>query len=90
MNNKNNVQGVLFLKYIEIGIGNKWIVRTETELIDGTEFEEQGIVRPIKLYSVYIRIWIRKTIWIFDFREGLKITKKDRNKFKFIIGMSSY
>ncbi|MEH7215922.1 DUF3977 family protein, partial [Bacillus toyonensis] len=29
------------MKYIEIGIGNRWFVRTETENTDGTEFEEK-------------------------------------------------
>ncbi|MEB9851715.1 DUF3977 family protein, partial [Bacillus cereus] len=26
------------MKYIEIGFGNRWFVRTETENKDGTEF----------------------------------------------------
>lgn len=77
----------MFLKYIEFGIGNKWIVRTETELVDGTEYEEKGIVRPVKIHSIYIRIWIRKTVLIFDFREGFKRAKKNRNEFKIIFGI---
>ena len=32
------------MKFIEIGIGNTWLVRTETELEDGTEYEEKGII----------------------------------------------
>lgn len=28
------------MKFIEFGIGNRWLVRTETELKDGTEFEQ--------------------------------------------------
>ncbi|WP_125666042.1 DUF3977 family protein [Paenibacillus baekrokdamisoli] len=78
------------MKYIEFGIGNMWIVRTETELADGTEFEEKGIVRPVKFHSFYIRIWIRKTVLIFDFREGFKKTKKSRNTFKIILGIISH
>jgi hypothetical protein len=31
------------LKYIDFGIGNTWLVRTETELDDGNEFEEREI-----------------------------------------------
>jgi hypothetical protein len=37
--------GELILKYIEFGLGNTWLIRTETELDDGTENEEKGIVR---------------------------------------------
>jgi hypothetical protein len=81
---------VTLLKYIELGIGNTWIVRTEIELADGTEYEEKGIVGPIKFYSVYMRVWIRKTVWIVDLREGFKKTKKNRNKFKIILGMISH
>ncbi len=64
------------MKFIEIGIGNKWFLRTETELSDGSEFEEKGISYPIKFQSVYIRIWIRKTVLIIDSKEGIKKTKK--------------
>lgn len=77
------------MKYIEFGIGNRWFIRTETELSDGTEFEEKGIVRPIKFRSVYLRIWIRMTVVILDTKQGLKITKKNRNDFKFIFGIVS-
>lgn len=44
------------MKYMEFGIGNKWLIRTETELDDGTEFEEKGIVGSLKPQSVYLRI----------------------------------
>ncbi|HGH1672321.1 MULTISPECIES: DUF3977 family protein [Bacillus] len=77
------------MKFIEIGIGNKWFLRTETELSDGSEFEEKGISYPIKFQSVYIRIWIRKTVLIIDSKEGIKKTKKKRNAFKIILGIAS-
>ncbi|PES76591.1 hypothetical protein CN504_25885 [Bacillus anthracis] len=77
------------MKFIEIGIGNKWFLRTETELSDGSEFEEKGISYPIKFQSVYIRIWIRKTVLIIDSKEGIKKTKKKRNAFKIILGITS-
>ncbi|UQZ37696.1 DUF3977 domain-containing protein [Paenibacillus sp. PK3_47] len=78
------------MKYIEFGIGNTWIVRTETELPDGTEFEERGIAGPVRLQSVYIRIWIGKSVWIADSREGFKRARKKRNAFKLIFGISSH
>jgi len=77
------------LKFIEIGIGNKWFLRTETEHSDGSEIEEKGISFPIKFQSVYVRIWIRKTVLIFDSKEGIKKTKKNRSDFKIILGIVS-
>ncbi|AWC31197.1 DUF3977 family protein [Bacillus cytotoxicus] len=77
------------MKFIEIGIGNKWFLRTETELSDGSEIEEKGISYPIKFQSVYIRIWIRKTVLIIDSKEGIKKTKKSRSDFKIIFGIVS-
>ncbi|RDI42226.1 DUF3977 family protein [Falsibacillus pallidus] len=77
------------MKYIEIGLGNSWLVRTETEHDDGTEFEEKGIVGPVKFRSLYMRIWIRKTVLVLDLKEGFKRMKKDRNKYKVIVGIVS-
>jgi hypothetical protein len=77
------------LKFIEFGIGNTWLVRTETELEDGTEYEEKGIVGPIKLHSFYFRIWINKTVIILDSKEGFKVKKKRRKEYKVIFGIIS-
>jgi Protein of unknown function (DUF3977) len=77
------------MKYIEFGVGNTWILRTEIELSNGTEIEKRGIDFPIKFYSVYIRIWIRKTVLILDLKEGFKMYKKNRNEFKIIFGIIS-
>lgn len=77
------------MKYIEIGIGNTWLVRTETEQPDGTETEARGIIRPVKVRSLYVRLWIRKTVWILDSQEGFKRTAKGRSQFKLIFGIRS-
>jgi hypothetical protein len=77
------------LKFIEIGVGNTWLIRTETELEDGTEYEEKGIVGPIKLHSIYFRIWINKSVFILDSKDGIKVKKKKRKEYKFIFGISS-
>lgn len=69
------------MKYIEIGFGNRWFVRTETENKDGTEFEERGII--------YVRMWFRKTCLILDTKEGFKKVKKRRIDYKFIVGIVS-
>ncbi|KEK22770.1 DUF3977 family protein [Bacillus gaemokensis] len=77
------------MKYIEVGVGNRWFIRTETERIDGTEFEQKGIIKPIYFESFYLRVWFRKTCLIFDSKEGFKKTRKNRNEYKFILGIVS-
>lgn len=77
------------MKYIEFGIGNNWLIRTGTELENGTEFEGKGIVGPIKLQSFYIRIWVGSTVWLIDSKEGFKRMKKKRKELKVILGMVS-
>ncbi|TDF93875.1 DUF3977 family protein [Paenibacillus piri] len=77
------------MKYIEFGFGNTWLVRTETELDDGTEFEQKGIVGPITFRSFYVRIWLGKTVLIADLKQGIKISRKNRNAVKFILGITS-
>lgn len=73
-------------KYIEIGFGNTWFIRTELEQEDGTETEIKGIYSPFQLKSIYIRVWLGKRVWIVDTREGLKLAKKNKKKFKLILG----
>ncbi|MFD1019607.1 DUF3977 family protein [Thalassobacillus hwangdonensis] len=77
------------MKYIEFGIGNTWLIRTETERENGIEFEEKGIVGPIRAHSLYLRIWMNKTVLIFDSKEGFKKMKKNRKAYKFIFGITS-
>lgn len=83
---KLNSGEVFLKKFIEIGIGNTWFIRTEIEHEDGTETEVKGIARPFKLKSVYLRLWIRRRVLILDLREGIKIQTKSRNEFKLILG----
>lgn len=33
-------------KYIELGLGNRWLIRTEIENPDGTEYEVRGTHGP--------------------------------------------
>ena len=77
------------LKFIEFRLGNTWLIRTETESEDGTEYEEKGIKGPINFYSMYFRVWIGKTVVIADLKEGFKRQKKSRTDFKFIFGIVS-
>ncbi|WP_042160959.1 DUF3977 family protein [Paenibacillus gorillae] len=78
------------MKYIEFGIGNTWLVRTETERADGTEFEQKGIVKPIVFHSVYFRVWLGKKVFIWDSKEGLKRMNKTRSAFKLLFGITSH
>lgn len=78
------------MKYIEFGLGNTWVIRTETELENGTEFEEKGIKGPIKFQSLYIRIWIGRTVYIVDLKEGFKRVRKNRSDIKIILGIASF
>ncbi|WP_059105281.1 DUF3977 family protein [Shouchella shacheensis] len=75
------------MKYIECGIGNTWLVRTETELEDGKEYEQKGVVGPIKLKSLYIRIWIGYIVLVLDSKEGFKRMRKERKGFKVVLGV---
>ena len=77
-------------KYIEFGIGNRWLLRTEVELENGTEYEIKGVVKPIKPLSIYLRIWMGKTVLIIDSKEGFKKVGKPRNAVKLIFGIKSY
>jgi len=70
------------MKYYEIGFGN--------ESLSSTEMEDESRVRGFALdgiESIYIRIWIWKSVFILDLFEGFKIGIKDEVKFKFLIGL---
>jgi hypothetical protein len=77
------------LKYIEFGIGNTWLIRTETELEDGTEYEERGVKGSVKYHSIYLRLWLGKFILILDSKEGLKRQYKTQKNIKLIVGIVS-
>jgi hypothetical protein len=77
------------LKYIEFGIGNTWLVRTEFESEDGYEFEEKGVSGPINFQSIYFRIWIGKIVFIIDSKDGFKRVSKGSRKLKLILGIVS-
>jgi len=67
------------MKFIEICFGNTWLLRTETEDEDGIESEEKGIIWPLKIHSLYMRVWICKTVFILDVRQGLKRSATNLN-----------
>ncbi|MCK6350323.1 DUF3977 family protein, partial [Streptococcus agalactiae] len=48
---------------MEFGYGNTWLLRTEFEASDGTEWEVKGISGDILIKSVYLRVWIGQTVY---------------------------
>lgn len=76
-------------KFIEFGLGNRWLVRTEFEQSDGTEWEVRGISGKIKAESYYLRLWLAKTVFIWDSQDGIKKKSKSRSAFKLIFGIKS-
>ncbi|NRF95794.1 DUF3977 family protein [Paenibacillus frigoriresistens] len=66
------------------------MIRTETEFKDGSEIEQRGIIKPIIFHSIYLRIWLGKTVFIWDSKQGFKRMTKLRSEFKFILGLASY
>lgn len=71
--------------FTEIGIGNDTFINTETEHPDGKEVRTPGFVK-MKIKAVYLRVWIGKKVFIIASNEGFKLTKKSKNKFKFLLG----
>lgn len=76
-------------KYLEIGFGNTWWLRTEIEQPDGTEVEVKGWLGPIRPQSCYLRLWFGHQVLILDSREGLKRQRKTRSALKVILGLVS-
>lgn len=73
--------------FAEIGFGNDTFFSTEFE--EGKEeYRVQKFVLPEKVKSLYFRFWIFKTVFIVSTNHGFEIKKKDRNKIKFIFGIS--
>jgi hypothetical protein len=52
--------------------------------------EERGIIGPVNFYSAYLRIWIGRSVFIIDIREGYKKVIKNRRTFKVIFGIISH
>ncbi|WP_175073960.1 DUF3977 family protein [Terribacillus sp. AE2B 122] len=73
------------MKYIEIGLGNRWLIRTECENEDRTEYEKKGI----DFHLFHFHIWINRSVFILDTKDGWKKQRKARKAFKFIIGIVS-
>ena len=72
--------------YAEVGFGNETFCSTEYE--DGDrEYRVSSFTKPPHVTEYYVRIWIRKTVYIFSTSEGFKKVSKDKNRFKFLFGV---
>lgn len=69
-----------------MGIGNGTFFSTEFEEGE-SEYRVPAFVWPEKVQEWYLRIWIFKTVFIISTRHGFKLQKKDRNKFKLLLGV---
>ncbi|WP_161979216.1 DUF3977 family protein [Streptococcus sp. S784/96/1] len=76
-------------KFIEIGFGNRWFIRTEFEKDDGSEWEVKGISGKIIPKSYYLRLWFGKMVFILDSKEGFKKQTKSCTALKVILGIKS-
>lgn len=76
-------------KYLEIGFGNTYVVRTEYEDALGHEWEVKGWVGPVRCRSVYCRLWLGTSVFILDSREGIKRQRKSNSRFKLVFGLVS-
>ncbi len=73
--------------YAEIGFGNKNFLSTEIE--EGKkEYRIPKLLLPKKIKSFYFRFWIFKRVIVLSSNGGFSITKKNKNKFKILLGIS--
>jgi hypothetical protein len=74
--------------YSEIGIGNGSLVSTEIER-KKDEVRVNGWMMGV-FRSIYLRLWLGKTVIVIDSVDGLKVTKKSRRKVKILLGIVSH
>lgn len=72
--------------YAEIGIGNESFLSTEFEK-GKQEYRLKKFILPERIEEIYLRIWIFKRILVISFFKGIFLKRKDKSKFKFLIGI---
>ena len=72
--------------YAEIGFGNDTFFNTEFEEGE-SEYRVPKFVMPNKIDECYVRIWIKKTVYVLSSKKGFRTVSKDRNKFKLLFGL---
>lgn len=72
--------------YAEMGFGNDTFFNTEFEEGE-SEYRVPKFVMPNKIDECYVRIWIKKTVYVLSSKKGFRTVSKDRNKFKLLFGL---
>lgn len=72
--------------YSEVGFGNDTFLSTEIEK-GKKEIRKKGFILPKKIREFYLRIWINYTVLVISTKDGLKLKKKDKERFKLIFGI---
>lgn len=75
--------------FAEIGIGNNSFFSTEFEE-NNREYRISKFIKPKKVSDYYLRIWLLRTVLIISTKDGFKIIKKNKNKFKLLFGISGF
>lgn len=73
--------------FTEIGLGNPTFINTEIEHPNGHEERRPGFMPMKRLKSLYLRLWLGKTVYSADIRRGFKRTRKPRKAFKLLFGI---
>lgn len=80
-----------FKVFTEIGLdfdNNTFGFGISSEIETGsTEIRQKGFIK-MKPNDIYFRGWFLKKVLIISSKEGVKINTKQRNNFKFLIGVS--
>ena len=74
--------------YSEIGIGNGRLRLHRNSNGRGDEVRVNGWMVGV-FRSIYLRLWLGKTVIVIDSVDGLKVTKKSRRKVKILFGIVS-
>ncbi|MCT4574687.1 MAG: DUF3977 family protein [Alphaproteobacteria bacterium] len=77
--------------YTEIGIdfdNNKYGlgVSSEIEKEGQDEIRKKGF-HKMKIIGIYSRLWLFKTVFIISSKNGFEIKRKNRNNFKWVLGL---
>ena len=72
--------------YSEIGLGNDTFLSTEIEK-GKNEIRKEVFILPKRIREFYLRIWINYTVLVISTKDGLKLKKKDKIRYKFILGI---
>jgi hypothetical protein len=86
---ENGSRGGMKKIFAEIGIGNNSFFSTEFEE-NNREYRISKFIKPKKVSDYYLRIWLLRTVLIISTKDGFKIIKKNKNKFKLLFGISGF